>query len=149
MPLPQKSIDKMAGVDDGVVAVVLRAAQITKQKFIVTFGVRTRIEQYGIWRECHNKDGTRIPGKPWKTDKNGTPEGEMTPEGSPGTGESRHQGGYAVDLAAVKDGQISWDVKLYPAIVEAMETASKEIGVPIRCGAHFKKKDWGHFEKAV
>lgn len=149
MTLPQKSIDKMAGVDDGVVAVVLRAAQITKQKFVVTFGVRTRAEQYAIWRKCYNKDGTRIPGSSWTTDKNGTPKGKMTPEGSIGTGESNHQGGRAVDLAAMQDGKISWDVKLYPAIVEAMEMASKELGVPIRCGAYFKNKDWGHFEKAV
>lgn len=149
MTLPNKSIDKMVGVDGDMVSVVLRAAQITKQKFIVTFGVRTREEQYAIWRKCHNKDGTRIEGSLWTTDKNGTPKGQNTPEGSPGTGESNHQGGRAVDLAAIDGDKISWDVKLYPDIVDAMETASKELGTPIRCGAYFKTKDWGHFEKAV
>jgi peptidoglycan L-alanyl-D-glutamate endopeptidase CwlK len=103
---------------------VRRAITLTKQDFTVICGRRSKEEQIALYEQGRTKPGKIVT---W-------------------TRTSRHITGHAVDLCAYVNGKISWNVKLYPAIVEAMEEAADQLGIPLRCGADFSNKDWGHFE---
>ena len=51
---------------------------------------------------------------------------------------SRHQDGCAIDVAAYKDGQISYDPQLYYGIVGAYYLCSEKLNIPIISG----DRDW-------
>jgi peptidoglycan L-alanyl-D-glutamate endopeptidase CwlK len=60
---------------------------------------------------------------------------------------SKHLGGRALDFAAIdKDGDISWDEKLYPPIAQAFQAASKQLGIGITWGGEWRSQDLGHIE---
>lgn len=131
-----------------IVAVVYKAAELVKFNvgFRVTHGFRTKDEQMALWLACHNKDGTRN-GKPWKTNLNGYLLGVKAPNGVVGTGVSRHNLGYAVDLCATLNGVVTWEEKFYPVIANYMLEAAAKLAVPITWGGSWKKNpDMPHFE---
>lgn len=146
--MSHSSMTRLMGVNPKLVEVVKLALKLTKVDFAVGYGVRSREEQYELWRKCHNKDGTPIKGAKWVTSRNGTPKGQTTPEGSPGTGESLHQDGNAVDLFAINGGKISWNEKDYEPIGEAMFAAAKRLKTEIEWGAHWppKNREYVHFQ---
>ncbi len=115
---------KLIGVHPDLERVVRRAITLTKQDFTVICGRRSKEEQIALYEQGRTKPGKIVT---WVRT-------------------SRHITGHAVDLAACVKGKVSWDDKLYPAIVDAMETAADALGIPLRCGADFKNPDWGHFE---
>ena len=112
-PLPQNSgfsfsensLNKLKGVNPKLVAVVKRAIQISKQDFAVNEGVRSVVRQQ-----------------------------QLVKSGASQTMNSRHIGGFAVDLVPVVDGKISWDWRYFYAIAEAMQQAAKELGINVRWG---------------
>lgn len=72
---------------------------------------------------------------------------QLVAEGHSQTIHSKHCIGRAVDLAALKDGKISWDWPLYEEIAKAMKAAAAELKVPLTWGGEWKTlKDGPHFE---
>lgn len=59
---------------------------------------------------------------------------------------SRHLTGHAIDVAALRDGKITWASDAYPPIADAFLKLSKVHEIPIIWGGHWKVRDLGHFE---
>lgn len=110
--LSKNSIKKLQGVKPELVRVVERAIEISKVDFVVTQGLRTLAEQK-----------------------------KLVATGKSQTMNSKHLTGDAVDLAVVRNGQVSWDLKDYDDIADAMKQAAKELGVKIRWGAAWNIPD--------
>jgi peptidoglycan L-alanyl-D-glutamate endopeptidase CwlK len=101
-----------------LVKVVERAIEVTTVDFVVLEGLRTPERQ-------------KI----------------LVESGASQTLNSRHITGHAVDLGAWVDGEVRWDWPLYHKIASAMKEAANELGVPIVCGADWRKfPDGPHFE---
>lgn len=103
--LGKRSLDKLIGVDERMVAVVKYAIGVTKQDFSVICGMRTIEEQ----RVLFNKKASK-------------------------TMKSKHLEGLAVDLMAYVDGG-RWELNLYDEIADAMAEGSREVGVGVKWGA--------------
>ena len=110
--LSQRSLDKLAGVDQRLVDVVKRAIQITTVDFGVTCGLRTQAEQQ-----------------------------RLVDTGASQTLDSNHVKGRAVDLVAYVGNRASWELNLYDDIALAMKSAARELKVPIRWGAAWNVPD--------
>ena len=110
--LSNRSIDKLAGVDPRLVAVVKRAIELSTVDFGVSEGLRTL-----------------------ETQK------KYVAAGKSQTLKSKHLTGDAVDLIAYVDGNISWELNVYDNIADAMAKAAKELGLPIRWGAAWNVPD--------
>lgn len=104
--LSQKSIDRLEGVNEELVRVVMRAIAITKVDFGVVEGVRSEEKQR-----------------------------ELVAAGASQTMESKHLTGRAVDLMAYINGRGSWELSLYDDIAQAMRQAAVEQNIGIRWGA--------------
>ena len=116
--LSQKSLDNLKGVKDPLVNVVKRAIEISQIDFKVLEGIRTPERQ----KELLARKVTQ-------------------------TLKSKHLTGDAVDLGALKNGQITWDKESYAVIAKAMKQAAAELKVNIRWGGDFKSFfDGPHFE---
>ena len=116
--LSKRSLDNLAFVHADLVRVVKRAIEITDIDFVVIEGWRTEVKQR-----------------------------KLVESGASMTMNSRHLTGHAVDLAAWVGGQVRWDWPLYAQIADAMLSASRELGVPIVWGGHWKTfKDGPHFK---
>ena len=110
--LSQRSLDKLAGVDQRLVDVVKRAIEITTVDFGVTCGLRTVEEQK-----------------------------RLVASGASQTMDSNHVKGTAVDLVAYVGNRASWELNLYDDIALAMKIAARELKVPIRWGAAWNVPD--------
>jgi peptidoglycan L-alanyl-D-glutamate endopeptidase CwlK len=118
MILNVRSEKNLVGVDENLVRVVHRAAEITEIDFIVTEGLRTKERQE-----------------------------KLVKAGASQTMNSKHLIGRAVDLAAVVDGEVRWDWPLYHKLAKAMKQAATELAVPITWGGDWKSfKDGPHFQ---
>lgn len=116
--LGMTSRKRLEGVHKDLVSVVERAIKLTDVDFTVTEGLRSPERQ--------------------KT---------LVSKGASQTMNSRHLTGHAVDLAALIDGEISWDWPLYYKIADAMKKAAKELNIPIVWGGDWVSfKDGPHFE---
>ena len=103
--LGKRSLDRLIGVDERMVAVVKYAINVTKQDFSVICGLRTIEEQRAL-----------------------------VAKGVSQTMKSKHIDGLAVDLMAYVDGG-RWELNLYDEIADAMAEGAREVDVPIRWGA--------------
>lgn len=118
MTLNDRSLKNLNGVNDDLVRVVKRAAEISPLPFVVTEGLRS-VERQRV----------------------------LVDRGASRTMRSRHITGHAVDVAAVIDGEVRWDWPLYAKLAEAMKEAAKELNVPIVWGGDWRGfKDGPHFE---
>jgi len=115
--LSQKSLDKLQGVHPDLIKVVKRAIELTTVDFSVGETLRTIARQK-----------------------------ELVAKGASKTMNSRHLTGHAVDLYALKDGKVSWDLPLYKEITKAVKQAAEELGVAIVCGVDWKMVDGPHVE---
>jgi len=104
--LSQRSLDKLEGVDERLVAVVKYAIAVTKIDFGVICGLRTIEEQR-----------------------------ELVASGASQTMNSKHIGGNAVDLMAYIGSRASWETNVYDEIADAVKEGAQQVGVPIRWGA--------------
>lgn len=118
-----RSKARLRGVHPDLVKVVERAINLTTVDFTVLEGVRDPLRQK-----------------------------KLVEAGASQTMNSRHIPGAdgfakAVDLGAWVDDQVDWSWPLYAQIAAAMKEAAKQLGVPIVCGADWKKfPDGPHFE---
>lgn len=110
--LSKRSLDRLAGVDPKLVAVVKRAIQLTKVDFGVTEGLRTIETQR-----------------------------KYVKAGKSQTMQSKHLEGKAVDLVAYVEGNVSWELNLYDDIADAVAKAARELNVSIRWGAAWNIPD--------
>ena len=122
--LSNRSLGKLEGVDERLVAVVKSAIGMTKTDFGVICGLRTIEEQR-----------------------------ELVAKGASKTMKSKHIGGNAVDLMAYVGSRGSWELNLYDDLADAMKAAAIDLGVPLRWGAawHIPDiRDWdGTMEEAM
>ena len=122
--LSQRSLSKLAGVDEDLVAVVKHAITVTKIDFGVICGVRTVAEQK-----------------------------ELVAKGASKTMKSKHLEGRAVDLMAYIGSRGSWELNLYDEIADAMKEGAHAVGVDLRWGAAWHIPDvrfWdGTMEEAM
>ena len=113
--LGPKSIEQLQGLHPELVAVVLRAIQLTRQDFRVADGARSAEEQHALFkRGASQKDGYR--------------------------NKSNHQHaadgtGHAVDLIPYGADPEDWD-NYYPIAV-AMSLAARELHTKIRWGGNW------------
>ena len=122
--LSRRSLDRLEGVNDDLVAVVKFAINATKTDFGVIQGLRT-IEQ----------------------------QKELVAKGASKTMKSKHLDGNAVDLMAYINGRGSWELNLYDDLADAMKEGAQMAGVAIRWGAAWHIDDirkWdGTMEEAM
>ena len=122
--LSRRSLDRMQGVDERLVAVVNHAITVTKMDFGVIQGMRT-IEQ----------------------------QKELVAKGASQTMKSKHLDGLAVDLMAYNNGRGSWELNLYDDLADAMKEGAEFVGVSVRWGAAWHIDDirtWeGTMEEAM
>lgn len=104
--LSQRSLDRLEGVDERLVAVVKYAITATKVDFGVVQGLRTIEEQR-----------------------------ELVAKGASQTMKSKHIDGLAVDLMAYIGSRGSWELNLYDDIADAMAEGARAVDVPVRWGA--------------
>lgn len=116
--LSNRSLKNLEGVHKDLVAVVMRAIEITEVDFGVIEGVRTLSKQRKLYEQ-----------------------------GATTTMNSRHLTGHAVDLVAYVGRNVRWDWPLYHKIADAMKRAAFEVGVEIEWGGDWKSfKDGPHFQ---
>ena len=115
--LSTRSLDKMEGVDENLVAVVKRAIELTKIDFGVIYGMRTEEEQK-----------------------------KLVAAGKSQTMKSKHLVGRAVDLMAYVDGKGCWELNVYDDLCDAMKAAAKELGEAIKWGAAWSEGDIRTYE---
>jgi peptidoglycan LD-endopeptidase CwlK len=115
--LSQRSLDKLQGVDESLVATVKLAISLTKTDFGVICGMRTIEEQRAL-----------------------------VAKGASKTMNSKHLEGKAVDLMAYIGSRGSWELNLYDDIADAMKEAAKETGTLLRWGAAWQVPDIRQWE---
>ena len=129
--LSKRSLSRLAGVDDKLVAVVKRAIEISQVDFMVLEGVRSKEQcmiNYGKGRTAAQCVAKGVPAQ--YANPNAA---KVTWLNNPFA--SKHVDGKAVDLVPYP---VDWnDLKKFDAIAQAMLQAAKEFGVPVRWGA-----DW-------
>jgi peptidoglycan L-alanyl-D-glutamate endopeptidase CwlK len=121
MTLSDRSMLKLAGVHPDLVMVIVRAAEMTFQPFIVTEGLRTKERQI-----------------------------ELVREGKSRTLNSRHLHGLAVDVGiCLPDGGITWAFNEYKFLASTVKAAAVEMAIPVLWGGEAfgpSFRDGPHFE---
>jgi peptidoglycan L-alanyl-D-glutamate endopeptidase CwlK len=115
--LSQRSLDKLEGVDERLVAVVKHAITATKIDFGVIQGMRT-IEM----------------------------QKELVAKGASQTMKSKHLDGNAVDLMAYIGGRGSWELNVYDDLADAMKEGANAVGCKVRWGAAWQIDDIGSWD---
>lgn len=118
--LSSRSLSRLEGLDERLVNVVKRAIQLTTVDFGVTSGLRTAEEQ----NELFKRGASQCDGYKKK---------------------SYHQSGKAVDLVGYFQGRVTWEIKFYDDIGDAMIAAAKELDCPLRWGCAWHIKDARQF----
>jgi peptidoglycan L-alanyl-D-glutamate endopeptidase CwlK len=110
--LSTRSLAKLEGVNESLVAVTKKAIELTKIDFGVIYGMRTIEEQEKLFAA-----------------------------GKSQTMKSKHLVGEAVDLMAYVDGVASWELNVYDDLCDAMKEAATELEVAIKWGAAWSEGD--------
>jgi peptidoglycan LD-endopeptidase CwlK len=113
---------RLSQINPTLASVVKKAAEITTQPFVVLEGLRSSSRQ----RELYNQGKTQ-------------------------TLNSNHLTGFAVDLAPLVNGTVSWDWEHYYLLANAMDKAADSLSVPLTWGASWTSttEDWEDPREAV
>ena len=118
MALNKRSLDRLKGVHQDLVSVILQAADIGPTEFIVTEGLRTKARQ-----------------------------AELVAAGASRTMNSRHITGHAVDLAVTVNNEVLWKFHLYDKLNKQVMLAATKLGVNVVWGGSWQSfKDGCHWE---
>lgn len=116
--LNRTSLTRLRGVNEKLVAVVKKAAEMSEVPFQVSEGLRTRERQAYLVKTGKSK-----------------------------TMNSYHLRGKAVDLVATPGGEASWNLADYRKINTAIQKAAKSLGVTVTWGGTWKTIiDGPHFQ---
>jgi peptidoglycan L-alanyl-D-glutamate endopeptidase CwlK len=116
--LGQRSKDRLNGAHPDLVKVIEEAIKESPLDFSVTEGLRTKERQKVLFDT-----------------------------GKSQTMNSRHITGKAVDIAVIRDGEVTWDFKYYQLVAEHIKEVAKELGIDIVWGGDWQSfKDGPHFE---
>lgn len=117
--LNERSLKKLEGINPDLRRVVLRAAELMPNGFIITEGLRTVERQRELFAKGLSK-----------------------------TMNSRHITGHAVDFAPLlADGSITWKWPAFHPVAAAFKKAAAELNVPIVWGGDWRRfKDGPHIE---
>jgi len=118
--LSQRSLDRMEGVDERLVAVVKHAITSTKTDFGVIQGLRTIEMQKAL-----------------------------VAKGASQTMKSKHLDGLAVDLMAYVEGRGSWELNLYDDLADAMAEGANAVGCKVRWGAAWHIDSIGQYKGSM
>jgi peptidoglycan L-alanyl-D-glutamate endopeptidase CwlK len=106
-----KSADRLSQVHPDLQKVFNEAIKDSPFDFSITEGLRTKERQKALFDE-----------------------------GKSQTMNSRHLTGKAVDIAVIKDGEVTWDLKYYRIVTDHIKSVAKKLDIPIVCGI-----DWTSF----
>jgi peptidoglycan L-alanyl-D-glutamate endopeptidase CwlK len=106
-----RSKERLNGVHPDMVKVMEKAIKESPLDFSITEGLRTKERQQ-----------------------------ELFSAGKSQTMNSRHLTGKAVDIAVIKDGTVTWELKYYRIVTDHIKKVAKELDIPIVCGI-----DWTSF----
>ena len=60
---------------------------------------------------------------------------------------SRHLTGHAIDIAVIRDGDVTWDAKYYIPVIDHIKSIAKSMNIPIVSGGDWVSfKDYPHIE---
>ena len=118
--LSQRSIERLDGVNEQLLAVVTKAIKTTNIDFGVTCGLRTIEEQR-----------------------------ELVKKGVAQTMKSKHIEGNAVDVVAYIGSRITWELNVYDDIADAFKSAAQDLGVGIRWGAAWQIPDIRDWDRSM
>ena len=113
-----KSKERLKGVHPDMVKIMEEAIKESPLDFSITEGVRTLERQK-----------------------------ELFEAGKSQTMNSRHLKGFAVDIAVLVDGKITWEFSKYQIVADHIKKVAKDLGIPIVWGGDWISfKDGPHFE---
>ena len=116
--LGQRSKDRLQGVHPDLVKVIEEAIKDSPLDFSITEGLRTKERQKSLFDA-----------------------------GKSQTMNSRHITGKAVDIAVIKDGEVTWDFKYYQLVADHIKKIAKDMKIDIVWGGDWQSfKDGPHFE---
>ena len=118
--LSQRSIERLDGVNEQLLAVVTKAIKTTNIDFGATCDLRTIEEQR-----------------------------EQVKKGVSQTMKSKHIEGNAVDVVAYIGSRITWELNVYDDIADAFKSAAQDLGVGIRWGAAWQIPDIRDWDRSM
>ena len=119
--LDPESLKKLSQINKRLQSVVLRAAELSEQEFVVLEGLRSPERQK-----------------------------QLLSQGNTQTLKSNHITGNAVDLVPKVNGKISWDWKYFYPIANAMDNAADELKIKLTWGSAWNgtTEDWDNSKEA-
>jgi peptidoglycan L-alanyl-D-glutamate endopeptidase CwlK len=116
--LGQRSKDRLKGVHPDLVKVIEEAIKESPLDFSISEGLRTKERQKVLFDA-----------------------------GKSQTMNSRHITGNAVDIAVIREGEVTWDFKYYQLVAEHIKKVAKELKIDIVWGGDWTSlRDGPHFE---
>lgn len=116
--LGQRSKDRLNGVHPDLVKVIEEAIKESPLDFSISEGLRTKERQKVLFDE-----------------------------GKSQTMNSRHITGKAVDIAVIREGEVTWDFKYYQQVADHIKKVAKELKIEIVWGGDWTSlRDGPHFE---
>lgn len=107
--LSKRSLDNIKGIDYRLIILIGLMLDESPYDFAVTEGLRTSERQK-----------------------------QLVAEGKSKTMSSKHLTGKAFDIAILKDGAVTWDIKYYIEFADVIMQLAHRLGFNIECGAHWK-----------
>lgn len=107
--LSKRSLQNIKGIDYRLIILIGLMLDDSPYDFVVTEGLRTNERQK-----------------------------QLVAEGKSKTMNSKHLTGKAFDIAILKDGEITWDIKYYREFANVIMQLAHRLGFNIECGAYWQ-----------